>query len=251
MKKVYSSKKIADLVRLSDSYLVLKYNSDFSENDIVPGQFVSIDAGSEFFVKRPFSIFDVSENMVSLFIKKVGKATSKLFSLKSGTMINILEVLGKGFTIVNGKKVALVGGGIGIAPLFFLARKLRRENNSVDVYYGVRNKEEMFFVNNFEKLGCTLYPSTDDGSSGFKGTSFDLFSKENKRYDFVYSCGPKQLLKSVSAHCLTKSIPCEISVEEVMGCGFGVCLGCAVKTKDGYKMACKDGPVFNAEEVVL
>ncbi len=249
----YHSAKVLNVEKVGEDFFILTYESFFNEKDIVPGQFVSIDAGKDFFLKRPFSIFDANEKKISVFIKVVGRGTKSISNIGEGEEIKVHEVLGKGFSLCEKENAALIGGGIGIAPLYFLAKRLMKKNTKVSLFYGGRNKKDILLKGKFENLGCDVFVSTDDGSMEYKGTALDRFKLEfeKNRYERIYACGPKEMLKGVSEFSLDNKIECELSVEEVMGCGFGVCMGCAVLTVNGYKMVCKDGPVFKSTELVF
>ena len=253
-----SERKIIGNEKLGKDYYLLKYESQFSEKSIVPGQFISISLNSEAMVlRRPFSIFDVNSNVVSVFYKKVGKGTCILAEKKKGELINVLEVLGKGFSFYDkDRSLAVVSGGIGVAPLYFLAKRLRSMEKDVFIYLGARTELELFFEDDLKKMGCSVCVTTDDGSKNICGTVCCGLEPdcEKNNFDRIYACGPKPMLKAVAGVADKANILCEVSMEEVMGCGFGVCLGCAVKIKTKetdpiYKMVCKDGPVFDSQEI--
>ncbi|MBN1521034.1 MAG: dihydroorotate dehydrogenase electron transfer subunit [Candidatus Aureabacteria bacterium] len=242
--------------KVGQEHFILRFRSAFHENDTAPGQFVSVKVDSPLMVlRRPLSVFDIEGNELSLFYKVVGSGTQALSQKKPGEKLDVLEVLGKGFTIdVQGRSVALVGGGMGVAPLFYLAKVLRKRKKDVHVYLGAQTAKEIFFEDGFQKMGCHVCVTTDDGSRNICGTVCCGLEPDcaKKSFQMIYACGPRSMLKAVSFIAEKAGIPCEVSLEEVMGCGFGVCLGCAVKVKDKenpYKMVCKDGPVFHAEDI--
>ena len=190
----------------------------------------------------------------------LGQGTRVLRDCKVGERLSILGPLGKGFDIDMGKKSALlVGGGIGIAPLYALASSLvTRYSSPVNVFIGARSANAILCEQDFKDLGAQVITATDDGTHGNKGFASDILldfisnqlSTINFPLSTIYSCGPHPMLKAVAEIAFQKKIDCQISTEAYMACGIGACKGCAVKTKSGYKMACKDGPVFDAKELI-
>lgn len=205
-------------------------------------------------LKRPFSILRQASEKVQFLYRIKGKGTERMRQMKKGIAVSLLGPLGNGYPL-PGKNLTplLIAGGIGIASLFPLAEKLAKD---AYLFYGGRTKDELFMLNELKGIVKELIISTDDGSAGEKGTVVDtlndfLASKLSAiSYQLIYACGPSPMLKAVSKVALEKGINGYISMEENMACGVGACLGCAVKTKKGYKRVCKEGPVFPIEEIV-
>ncbi len=244
---------------LHDIYRFTVSSSVMAQN-ACPGQFLEIKCGDglEVLLRRPISISAVDKNKgeVSFIFRMKGKGTQTLARKKAGESLDILGPLGKGFSISSqNKKAAVIGGGIGIFPLLFLANELKVQQ--VYTYLGFRNKNFILLEDEFKSASKQLSIATDDGSYGTRALVTDLLLRdiENTRFDMIYSCGPLPMLKKVKEVAESANIPCEISVEERMGCGVGACLGCACKLTDGedfkFGHVCKDGPVFNANEIIL
>jgi len=226
--------------------------------DSKPGQFVMVRAGEGMdpLLRRPFSVHQVAEGgLVQILFKVVGKGTQVLANLQPGQQMDILGPLGRGFTHNSHCPNYLVGGGIGIAPLFFLAKKmlLKNEPSAIQVLLGARTKDEITsLVDNFESMGLGVQVATEDGSLGKQGLVTDLMaSLQHENPAMVYACGPYPMMRAVVGVCRDKSWECQVSLETIMACGLAACLGCAVLRADmkGYVHACKDGPVFNADDV--
>jgi dihydroorotate dehydrogenase electron transfer subunit len=234
--------------KLEDGYFLLEFENNFNEI-FSPGNFVHLKIENNF-LRRPFSVCKFSKNSIIIIYKVVGEGTEKLSKKKKGEYLDILAPCGNSFPVFKNKKIAIIGGGTGIAPLIFLSQKLRNHKNEVDFFYGAKNKKLIFF--NILPNGIDYIFSTEDGSFGKKGNIFDIFQKYNGSYEVIYCSGPEGLLKKVSLY--SDKIPVYISLENYMACGMGLCYGCVVKIKqnDGwvYKRVCKDGPVFNAKEII-
>ena len=209
-----------------------------------PGQFINIKIDG-FFLRRPISVFDRDENTVTIVYKKVGKGTEEMSKLKSGVILDVLTGLGNGYdTEKSGNKPLLIGGGVGIPPLYLLAKKLISQGKEVSVILGFNTKSEIFLKEDFEKLGAKVTLTTVDGSFGIKGFVTNAIEDG---YTYFYTCGPEPMLKAVYAGTNTSG---QFSFEERMGCGFGACMGCSCKTITGYKRICKEGPVMMKEEIL-
>lgn len=209
-----------------------------------PGQFVNVQIGG-LYLRRPISVCDVSGDELTLVYKVVGKGTELLSKSKAGDVYDVLTGLGNGYDLTAaGKAPLLIGGGVGVPPLYYLAKQLIKQGVTPYVCLGFNRKEEVFFVNEFKALGAEVALATVDGSQGEKGFVTNVFPKE---YSHFYACGPEPMLKAV--HAATKTSG-ELSFEERMGCGFGACMGCSCKTLTGYKRICKDGPVMKKEEIL-
>ncbi len=207
-----------------------------------PGQFINI-AISGLYLRRPISICDYDEKTITIIYKVVGKGTEKMSLMEIGETLDILTGLGNGFNPENSKGTALlVGGGVGVPPLYNLAKQL---DNPV-VVLGFNSKEDVFYVEEFKKLTPHVFVSTADGTYGEKGFVTDIIKKLDG-YTYTYSCGPEPMLKALYN---TVNVLGEYSFEERMGCGFGACMGCSCKTKYGNKRICKEGPVLVKEEII-
>ena len=223
------------------------------KTDFRPGQFVEIQLPS-FFLRRPISVCDAETvekdgqemTLLTLVYKVVGGGTREMSQLAIGTGLDVLAPLGNGYDLSRaGDHPLLIGGGVGIPPLYLLARQLRAAGKNVQVVLGFNTASEAFYIREFEALGCVVYVSTADGSLGTKGFVTDVMPRISSCY---YACGPLPMLRQVVRLLGTNG---EISMEERMGCGFGVCMGCSIQTKSGAKRVCTEGPVFKAGELLL
>ena len=211
-----------------------------------PGQFINIKI-DDLYLRRPISICDYDKETITIIFKVVGHGTEKMAEMEKGTKLDILTGLGNGFNKTrSGKSPLLVGGGVGTPPMYRLCKELIDEGKSPIVVLGFNSKEDVFFEDEFKKLGAEVYISTVDGSYGTKGFVTDII-KDLENYTYYYACGPLPMLKALYN---TAEGDGEYSFEERMGCGFGACMGCTVKVKDGFKRVCKDGPVLKKEEIV-
>jgi dihydroorotate dehydrogenase electron transfer subunit len=225
----------------------------------VPGQFVMVQTapGLDPLLRRPFSIHQVSsEGFLQILFKVVGRGTERLAQGRAGEHLSILGPLGNGFNLGESGKACLVGGGMGIAPLLFLASRFLQQSYlgvTPRVILGARNREELVpLMGDFLALGIEVLAATDDGSFGHHGLVTDVLKTLNlTSHNTVYSCGPRPMMAAIHHLCQKENIPCQVSVETVMACGMGACLGCAVPLKaGGYAHACSNGPVFDAEELL-
>ena len=211
-----------------------------------PGQFINIKI-DDLYLRRPISICDYDKETITIIFKVVGHGTEKMAEMEKGTKLDILTGLGNGFNKTrSGKSPLLVGGGVGTPPMYRLCKELIDEGKSPIVVLGFNSKEDVFFEDEFKKLGAEVYISTVDGSYGTKGFVTDII-KDLENYTYYYACGPLPMLKALYN---TAEGDGEYSFEERMGCGFGACMGCTVRVKDGFKRVCKDGPVLKKEEIV-
>jgi dihydroorotate dehydrogenase electron transfer subunit len=210
-----------------------------------PGQFVNIKLDG-FFLRRPISVCDVKEGELTIIYKMVGKGTEAMGEMKAGKKLDILTGLGNGYDLTTaGDKPLLIGGGVGVPPMYKLAKELLAMGKKVTVILGFNTKDELFYENEFKALGAEVYVTTVDGSYGIKGFVTDAFTGVD--YTYFYTCGPEPMLKAVYAKSETSG---QFSFEERMGCGFGACMGCSCKTKYGNKRICRDGPVLIKEEII-
>ncbi len=211
-----------------------------------PGQFVNIEVKG-LYLRRPISVCDYDERSIRLIYKVVGEGTTSMSSYEAGVELDLLTGLGNGFHIdERSMKPLLVGGGVGVPPLYNLCRELIAKGKEVTVVLGFNKADEIFLYDDFVALGAKVVVTTVDGSVGVKG--FVTTAMSDIDYDFVYSCGPIPMLKAV--YDRSGEVDGEYSFEERMGCGFGACVGCTCKTKYGYKRICKDGPVLNRDEII-
>lgn len=208
------------------------------------GQFVNIKLDG-MFLRRPISVCDVENDVLTIIYKAVGKGT-ELMSQMSGGKLDLLVGLGNGYdTALSGETPLLIGGGVGVPPLYMLAKTLIREGKRPTAVLGFNTADEVFCEDDFSELGVKTFVATADGSKGKKGFVTELIKEVD--YSYFYTCGPEPMLKAVFA-ATNKSG--QFSFEERMGCGFGACMGCSCKTVTGYKRICKDGPVLKKEEIL-
>ena len=213
------------------------------------GQFINILLDG-LYLRRPISVCDVinteTENAIVILYKVVGKGTEKMATLPLGTTLDVLTQLGNGYdTSCSGEAPLLLGGGVGVPPLYLLAKKLIAEGKKVSVILGFNTKDEVFYEEEFKALGADVTVTTVDGSYGIKG--FVTTAMVEKDYTYFYTCGPEPMLKAIYTASTTSG---QFSFEERMGCGFGACMGCSCKTITGYKRICKEGPVLVKEEIL-
>ena len=208
------------------------------------GQFVNIQLDG-LFLRRPISVCDYDEETLTIIYKVVGKGTEQMAGMKSGEKLDILTGLGNGYDLtLSGQNPVLLGGGVGVPPMYNLAKKLVAEGKQVSVILGFNTQSEIFYENEFKLLGCDVTVTTVDGSYGVKGFVTDALPAN---YTYFYTCGPEPMLKAVYKATSTSG---QMSFEERMGCGFGACMGCSCKTLTGYKRICKEGPVMMKEEIL-
>lgn len=208
------------------------------------GQFINIKLEG-FYLRRPISVFDKDDATVTIIYKVVGRGTEALAKKKVGERLDVLTGLGNGYDLtVAGDKPLLIGGGVGVPPLYMAARLLRAQNKEVTVILGFNTAAEVFCEEEFKRLGCHVIVTTADGSRGTRGFVTDALPAE---YSYFYTCGPEPMLRAVYQRTHTQG---QMSFEERMGCGFGACMGCSCKTITGYKRICKDGPVMKKEEIL-
>ncbi len=234
--KVTENKSIANRI--------FKLSSEFS-GEINPGQFFMIKTlDNSFLLPRPISVNDVNKNEVTFLYRTEGTGTTKISTMRPGDELQLFGPLGNGFDVnkLQGK-IAVVGGGIGIAPLLYLIKQLGKQ---ADAYLGF--KDCVYSVDEFEKYAGSMLIVTENGSEGIKGYVTDYI--DYSKYDAVVTCGPEIMMSKIMNSCRENNVKCYVSLERRMACGMGVCLGCTVMTKSGNKRACKDGPVFSSEELI-
>lgn len=220
---------------------------------IRPGQFVNIKLDG-LYLRRPISVCDCVGCVLTLIYKVVGKGTELMSKMTQCEELDVLTGLGNGYDLTkSGETPILIGGGVGVPPLYMLCRKLAEEGRHPTVVLGFNKAEEVFYPNEFAALGAEVKVATVDGSVGVKGFVTDAIaalSDEGKKFSYFYTCGPEPMLKAVYNSTVLDGVEGEFSFEERMGCGFGACMGCSCKTVTGYKRICKDGPVLEKKEIL-
>lgn len=230
--------------RLTSNVLKMTLSGDVS--DILPGQFVNV-ALEGLYLRRPISVCDLEENSLTLVYKVVGKGTEKMSELLVGEKLDLLTGLGNGYNLEkSGEAPLLIGGGVGVPPLYLLAKRLMEQDKRPRVILGFNTASEVFYKDEFKALGMEVFVTTADGTAGIKGFVTDGFPFCDG-YDYTYACGPEPMLRAVYDKSGTDG---QYSFEERMGCGFGACMGCTCKTKYGNKRICRDGPVLEREEII-
>ena len=237
--KIKSNKNIAKNVY----EMILEGDTSYIKR---PGQFINIELDG-FYLRRPISVCDYDCQTITIIYKVVGNGTEKMSTLKEGEILDVLTGLGNGFNPnASGPKPLLIGGGVGTPPMYNLCKKLIEQGKKPIVILGFGSIDEIFYEDNFKKIGAEVHIATMDGSYGTKGTVVDILKNLND-YTYYYTCGPKKMLQAVYDFANSDG---ELSFEEKMGCGFGACMGCTCKTKNGDKRLCKHGPVLKKEEVI-
>ena len=235
--------EIVENCPLTDNVYRMRLKGDTSAIT-APGQFVNIQL-SGMFLRRPISVCDVQEDVLTIIYKVVGKGTEAMSRMHGG-MLDVLTGLGNGYDLsASGERPVLLGGGVGVPPMYKLAKELLAQGKSVRVILGFNTKTEVFYEDAFRELGAQVTVTTVDGSYGQKGFVTDALAGMD--YTYFYTCGPEPMLKAVYKASRTSG---QMSFEERMGCGFGACMGCSCKTLTGYKRICKDGPVMRKEEIL-
>ena len=230
--------------KLTDSIFEMVLEGDTS-SITAPGQFINIKLDG-FYLRRPISICDYNDTTITIIYKVVGEGTEVMSKLNVGTKLDILCGLGNGFDSSKSMdKPVLIGGGVGVPPMYNLCKKLIAEGKKVTVILGFNKKDEIFYEDEFKKLGADVKVTTVDGSYGIKGFVTDALKETD--YSYFYTCGPMPMFKAIESTAITSG---QYSFEERMGCGFGACMGCSCKTKYGNKRICKDGPVLVREEII-
>ena len=234
--------EIIENTRLAPQVYRMKLRGDTSAIT-VPGQFVNIQLDG-LFLRRPISVCDVEGDVLTIIYKAVGKGTEAMSRMQSGKL-DILTGLGNGYDLTAaGEKPVLLGGGVGVPPMYLLAKRLIAQGKKPAVILGFNKRDEIFYEDEFKALGCEVYVTTVDGSYGIRGFVTDAL--KDLEYTHFFTCGPEPMLKAVYRATVTSG---QMSFEERMGCGFGACMGCSCKTLTGYKRICKDGPVMLKEEI--
>ena len=253
--------KIVENKKITPYFYKIRVASDYFAKETKPGQFFEVRCSdtNEPLLRRPLGGHRILKDGVEMLYEVVGKGTQFLSKRKKGENLDVIGPLGNGFTLL--RNPILVAGGVGVAPLVALAEDLTKRNNKATVIIGAKKKSHILCEEELKSLGCEVRVATEDGSKGRKGLATDLLKilLLNTKLPAIYACGPTGMLKAVAKIAEAKKIPCQVSLEERMACGVGVCLGCPIKVKTKpktqnpkpeYKMVCKDGPVFNAEDIL-
>ena len=236
--------KITDNKKIAEKTYFMSLEGDTSAIT-KPGQFINIKLDG-FFLRRPISVCDCENGKLSIIYKVVGNGTKEMSELPVGAELDILSGLGNGYdTSKSGDCPVLIGGGVGVPPMYLLCKKLVSEGKKATVILGFNSEKEVFGVDEFKATGAEVYVTTVDGSVGTKGFVTDVL--KNLDYTYFYTCGPMPMFKAIESIAKRSG---QYSFEERMGCGFGACMGCTCKTKYGNKRICKDGPVLEREEIV-
>lgn len=268
MPNSYSSRVLSNTQIGTEIFLMVIESREISSSSN-PGNFVQIkiNLGTNIFWRRPFSILETDNGNFSILYKIAGRGTKALSQIKSGDSLNIIGPLGNQFSLPDKKdRVLLIGGGIGIPPLYFWAKRLLElgyGRTDIHFFNGAKNNLSLTYLNQIADLGINVYPVTEDGSIGTKGVVIDelnhFLSKNNVPTDRIsaFSCGPTAMLKSVAETADRYGINCELALETLMPCGFGICMSCAIKVRDAtdmegfnYRRVCRDGPIFKSQEIL-
>ena len=253
MKKITDFRLIEKKEWAKSTFLLLQ--SDEPLEEIKAGQFVQVrvDDAQHTYLRRPISIHDVDyqNRTITLLVQRVGEGTNKMSDTEIGDTLNIIYPLGNGFTIPenNEGNVILVGGGIGIAPLYYLGKMLKEKGIEPKFLLGGRSKSDLIMLEEFESVG-KVYITTNDGSLGEAGFVTQHSIWKEKRFDMIYTCGPKPMMMAVTKIAREKNIDCEVSLENLMACGLGACLCCVENTIEGNVCVCKEGPVMNINKLL-
>jgi len=257
---IQENARVIENKEVAKEHYKLTISSKYISSHAEPGQFIQIRCSDKTdpLLRRPFSIHRInsSRNEIEIMYRVIGKGTKLLMKAQIGSEIDILGPLGTGFNIDKKKQVAVfVGGGCGIAPLFTSAEQAKKKIKAVYAIIGANNHDGVLCESDFNELGTETIVTTDDGSYGRKALASDILlellsSKLKAPSTVIIACGPKAMLKAVAEIAHQYKIDCQVSLDEWMACGIGACKGCAVKTTSGYKMVCKDGPVFDSKEII-
>ena len=242
-------------IKVSESTYLLSVTADKSIKHCAPGQFYMLKCKNDIFtLRRPISLHyaDKNANILEFYYETKGKGTQDIASLVKGDTINIQGPLGNGFdTSISGKDILVIGGGMGIAPMKYLTETLS-PNNKITFIVGSRNSGGISILKNFELENIQTYVTTDDGSVGMKGNVVDKLETllQEKTYSAIYVCGPEPMMVAAAKVAMAHDVLCYISLEARMACGVKACVGCSIKTNDGMKKVCHDGPVFSSTTIV-
>lgn len=255
MKKFCLDLTLASVEHPTQHHVLMRLTDSKPLPEMLPGQFVEVrvDGSGTTFLRRPISInfVDYDKNELTLLVHVVGDGTAALSKLSVGDKVNCVLPLGNGFTLPEekGSKILLVGGGVGVAPLLYLGKKIKDAGCEPVFLLGARTKADLLLLDEFQKIG-EVNVTTEDGSLGEKGfvTNHSLLQKE--KFSRIQVCGPKPMMVAVARYAKQVGVECEVSLENMMACGLGACLCCVEKTVEGNLCVCKDGPVFNIEKLL-
>ncbi|NDW17927.1 dihydroorotate dehydrogenase electron transfer subunit [Dysgonomonas sp. 216] len=248
---------VTDNVQLNQNYCLIKFTTTDGSllPDMYPGQFVEVrvDDSPKPFLRRPISVnfVDKDTNELWLLVQVVGEGTRKMCQYKKADIVNMLLPLGNTFSldsVSDNKNLLLIGGGVGTAPMLYLGAKLKEKGYKPNFLLGARSKADLLQLDEFAKYG-EVYCTTEDGSLGEKGYVTNHSILTDIKFDNIFTCGPKPMMMAVAQYAAKNNIECEVSLENTMACGFGVCLCCVEKTKDGHVCVCSEGPVFNIKDL--
>ncbi|MDO4780476.1 MAG: dihydroorotate dehydrogenase electron transfer subunit [Bacteroides sp.] len=255
MKKFIMDLEVTENKKLNSSYVLLKLRSNSTLPDILPGQFaeLKVDKNPNVFLRRPISInfVDRKNNELWFLIQIIGEGTKSLSEVNVGETIDTLLPLGNTFTIGENKdeELLLVGGGVGIAPMLYLGKELKEKGYKPSFLIGARSKNDLLQLDGFSKYG-EVYTTTEDNSFGEKGYVTNHSILQTKRFDKIYTCGPKPMMVAIAKYAKERNIFCEVSLENTMACGIGACLCCVENTDKGHICVCTEGPIFNINKLL-
>jgi dihydroorotate dehydrogenase electron transfer subunit len=262
-KKKVEKTKIVSNNRIAPDHYIMEVASAHLARNSSPGQFVSVrvqERTTDPLLRIPLGVHSIGKSRIKLLYKVVGSGTSLLSSKKKGDTLDILGPLGNGFDpgpVLKNRDVlaVMVAGGHGVAPLYALAETLKKKGRKTEIFIGACEKKHLVCVERFRKLGTKIHVATERGKCGYKGYVTDLLKEHLKRFTaqgsrlMIFACGPRPMLAALNRVIEGTGIPAQVSLDAYMACGIGACVGCAVRTLDGYKMVCKDGPVFDINEI--
>lgn len=245
---------VTGLEWLNSKTYIIELTAEHDIPEIRPGNFAEIEIpdSPKVFLRRPFSVYDtdLSRKTISFFVKAIGEGTRLLGQKRIGDKVNLIYPLGNGFTVPEKGRVLVVAGGSGVAPFILYGKEIEKTGAQVTFLFGARSADEIVLTRDFSKFGKVLV-TTEDGTMGEKGlvTQHSKFATPELPFDFIVTCGPDPMMKAIGKIALEKGIPCEVSLENTMACGFGACLCCIVPTHRGNLCVCTEGPVFNVKEL--
>ena len=256
MKKYVLDLVVSENIHLHTDYVLLKlFSANHPLPEMRPGQFaeIRIDGSPTTFLRRPISInfVDKGRNEVWFLVRLAGDGTRQLAKVKKNDIVNVILPLGNGFTMptVPSDRLLLIGGGVGTAPLLFLGEQLKKQGCKPIFLLGARSDKDLLQMDSFAAYG-EVYVTTEDGSAGEKGYVTQHSILKEKRFEQIYTCGPKPMMMSVAQYAKSNNIDCEVSLENTMACGIGACLCCVENTTEGHLCVCKDGPIFNINKLL-
>lgn len=255
MKKACLDLTVSSIDHLNEKYVLIKLTSQDAMPPMAPGQFVEVkvDKSPNTFLRRPISIhnFDAETNELWLLVARIGDGTRQMGELHVGDTLNCVLPLGNGFTMPDtaDKRLLLVGGGVGVAPLLYFGAEIKKMGGRPSFLLGARTKTDLLQLELFEALG-DVYVTTEDGSYGERGFVTNHSVLQTTHFDQISCCGPKPMMKAVAAYATKHDVSCEVSLENMMACGLGACLCCVEKTIEGNLCVCKDGPVLNIKKLL-